>query len=373
MKYCIHCVQPDTRPNSFFDENNICPACKYNEKIKKLPMSEWDRRFSILKKISEKYKSQKNHYDCIIGVSGGKDSTRQALFVRDKLKLKPLLVSLTHPPQTVTEIGSENLSNLINMGFDVIVSGLSPVTWKKLMRYGFLKSLNYRKSTEFALFASVPNIAIKYGIKLIFWGENPGLQMGDMNSVKKRGYDGNNLRFLNTLSGGNRWIVASNIPKKKIFPYFYPSQELFKKKNIQIIYLGWFWKDWSIFNNGVIGSAEGINLRKDKAINTGDVLGIQSLEEDWVHVNQMIKYYKYGFGRATDYANSMIREGRISRSDGIRIVKKYDGKCSAKYIDSFCEFIEVDKKIFWKKIFKIVNKKLFCISKNKIIRKFEVV
>ena len=99
-------------------------------------------------------------YDCMVGVSGGKDSTRQALFIRDKLKLNPLLVSLTHPPQTVTKLGVDNLSNLINLGFNVIVSGTSPKTWQKLMRFGFLKDLNYRISTEFALFSSIALLTV---------------------------------------------------------------------------------------------------------------------------------------------------------------------------------------------------------------------
>tara|TARA_B110000027_G_C16113327_1_gene298911 strand:- start:56 stop:1186 length:1131 start_codon:yes stop_codon:yes gene_type:complete len=373
MIYCKICVQPNTRPNTYFTSKGICPACAYNLKSKKI---NWNKRLELLKGIIKKYKpkiiNNYDKYDCIIGVSGGKDSTRQALFIRDKLKLNPLLVSLVHPPQTVTEIGTDNLSNLINLGFNVIVSGISPLTWQKLMRYGFLKDLNYRISTEFALFSSVPRIAINYGIKLIFWGENPGLQLGDMKSTKRRGFDGNNLRYLNTMSGGTKWFEESKIKKNKLFPYYYPDPEEFKKNKLQIIYLGWFWKDWSIFNNGIIGLAEGMKHRKDDPINTGDVFGLQSLEEDWVHVNQMIKYYKYGFGRATDYANSMIREGRISRIEGLKMVNRFDGKCSKKFISSFCNFIKISEKIFWKKIQSIVNKKLFYIKNGKIYKKFKV-
>jgi len=373
MYYCKICVQPNTRPNAIFNSKGICPACVYNNKLKKV---NWEKRFELLNNISKKYKQKKNNsydkFDCIIGVSGGKDSTRQALFIRDKLKLNPLLVSLTHPPQTVTENGVDNLSNLINLGFNVIVSGTSPKTWQKLMRFGFLKDLNYRISTELALFSSVPRIAINYGINLIFWGENPGLQLGDLKSSKKRGFDGNNLRYLNTISGGSNWLDKSKIKKKKLFPYYYPATDEFKKNNLQIIFLGWFWKDWSIFYNGVVGAVEGLNHRKNNPIETGDVFGVQSLEEDWVHVNQMIKYYKYGFGRATDYANSMIREGRISREEGIRMVNKYDGKCSKKYISSFCKFIDISEKLFWSKVNTAVNKKLFYFKKGKIFKNFKV-
>ena len=126
------------------------------------------------------------------------------------------------------------------------------------------------------------------------------------------------------------------------------------------------------FNNGVIGLSEGLSYRKNNPIHTGDVFGIQSLEEDWVHVNQMIKYYKYGFGRATDYANSMIREGRISRQEAIKMVNKYDGKCSKKFVSSFCKFINISENTFWTRIYKIINKDLFYFRKGKIYRKFQI-
>ena len=66
-----------------------------------------------------KYKNPDQTFDCIIGVSGGKDSTRQALFIREKLKMRPLLVCCTYPPEQLTDLGAKNLSNLIKLGFDL--------------------------------------------------------------------------------------------------------------------------------------------------------------------------------------------------------------------------------------------------------------
>ena len=85
------------------------------------------------------------------------------------------------------------------------------------------------------------------------------------------------------------------------------------------------------------------------------------------------KYYKYGFGRATDYANEEIRLGRMTRKEGIDLVEKYDSSCGDKYIESFCNYIRISKKQFWKQIHKSVNKKLFKILPNKrIVPKFKV-
>ena len=142
--------------------------------------------------------------------------------------------------------------------------------------------------------------------------------------------------------------------------------------NIQIIYLGWFLGDWSLLNNGSISSLLGIQIRSDNPSNTGDLYSVSSLDEDWVTLNQMIKFYKYGFGRASDYVNEMIRLKTISRDEGIEIVEKYDGVCSDEYIKNFCEFIGISTSEFWECVRSSVNTKLFDLKDNKITKKFKV-
>ena len=112
----------------------------------------------------------------------------------------------------------------------------------------------------------------------------------------------------------------------------------------------------------------GLNLREDHYKNTQDLYGIYSLDEDWVTLNQMIKYYKYGFGRVSDYVCDDIRFGQITRKEGIKILEKYDGKCGKKYIKDFCKYIDISQKIFWRVVHKHVNKKLFKIEKNNRIK-----
>jgi len=372
MKYCRQCLQPDTRPNTYFNDRGVCPACEYSSS---LIDADWDERFDILKNIVKEYpRKPKQHFDCIIGVSGGKDSTRQALWIREKLGLRPLLVCLSYPPEMVTQCGVDNLSNLIELGFDTHVIGHSPATWKKIMRTGFFKFTNHLKGPELALFSAVPQVAIRYNIPLIFWGENPSLQLGDMKTLGKTGYDGNNLRYLNTLAGGNLdWMLNSGFTSEKIFPYQYPHPFEFHDNSIQIVYLGWFWKDWSLGNNGAHSCASGIRIREDSVDNTGDLRGITALDDDWVGLNQMIKYYKYGFGRVADYVNEEIRLGLISREDGITLCEKYDGACSDKYIQSFCQYIEITTDQFWSQVHAAVNPNLFEVRSGRdIVPRFKV-
>jgi N-acetyl sugar amidotransferase len=371
MRYCKHCLQPDTRPNTVFSKDGTCPACDYYMALQHV---DWQERFEILQDLLEKYPRQEGrHHDCIIGVSGGKDSTRQALFLRDKMGVNPLLVCLSYPPEQVTERGMSNLSNLINLGFDVVVSAPAPETWRKLKQEGFRKFVNSFRSTEMALFSSVPQIAIHYGIQLILWGENPGLQLGDMKTLGRTGYDGNSLRNLNTLSSGLQWMLDCGFKRSELVPYLYPTPEEFQKHNLQIIYLGWFLGDWSLVNNAAYSCASGLEIRTDGVEKTGDLYGVTALDEDFTPVNQLIKYYKFGFGRVTDYVNEEIRLGRMSRARGITLVEQFDDAHDETYIKNYCDYLGITAHQFWDVLRSSANERLFSIdAAGKISRKFAV-
>ncbi len=372
MKYCKKCLQVDTRPGTKFDDKGVCPACNYFDTLKDV---DWDERRKELDEIVAFGKANAHSgYDCIIGVSGGKDSTRQAFFVKDVLKMNPLLVSLGYPPEQVTQRGVDNVSNMIAHGFDCISVNPSPKVWKKLMRKGFFEYTNWAKSTELALFSSVPRLAIAYQIPLIWWGENSALQLGDLNVMGKSGSDGNNLRKMNTLGGGDiTWLLDEEVKKQDILQYNYPSEKEMEDANLRITFLGYFWKDWSLVDNGNFSALRGLDIRNESPKDIGDPLGITSLDEDWVGLNQMIKYLKFGFGRISDYVNEDIRLGRMTREEAISLNEKYDGACAPKYIESFADYIGITVDQFWHQVDKSVNTDLFKRDeKGKWVPKFKV-
>ena len=218
MKYCILCLQPDTRPGLKFDSKGICPACRYHESLQYVS---WNERRSELNHLINWGKSHtSSNYDSIIGVSGGKDSLRQAIFVKETLKMNPLLVCLSYPPQQITQRGVDNLTNLAEYGFDCLTIQPAPGIWRNLMRKGFFEYANWCKSTELALFSSVPRLAIAYQIPLIWWGENAALQLGDLNVMGSSGWDGNNLRKMNTLANGDySWLLDKDIKNNMSLQY----------------------------------------------------------------------------------------------------------------------------------------------------------
>jgi len=371
MKYCTKCLQPDTRPGTKFT-NGLCPACTFSSNSQ---VWDWDARISTLRSITRSFSDQKiGPYDSILGVSGGKDSTRLAIWARDFLGLNPLLVSVNYPPEQMTKRGANNLNNLSELGFDIYASSPSPIIWKQLMRKSFIESANWAKSTELALFSGVPKIAIEMGIKLILWGENPALQLGALETMGKTGWDGNQLRKMNTLSGmPSEWLTLPGFNESNFLPYLYPSESAFEKHDLHIVFLGWAMRTWGLLDNGISASLNGLESRDMSAIETSDLIGLTSVDEDWVVLNQMIKYYKYGFGRATDYVNEWIRRGKITRDEAIPIVEKYDGACSDEYISTFCEFISISEAQFWEIVTHHVNRNFFAVSTTKRpIRKFTI-
>jgi N-acetyl sugar amidotransferase len=347
MKYCKECVQPNTRPGIKFDQNGVCLACFFAKEAKKV---DWSVRRKELEKIADYGRSNNvSGYDCIIGVSGGKDSTRQSIFIRDELRLKPLLVSCQYPPEQLVERGAHNISNLISMGFDCITVAPNPKVWKKLMLQGFLKYGNWCKSTEMALYASAPKVAIAYHIPLIFLGENPAIALGDMGVGSITG-DANKMKYYHTLQGGDprkNKLATKEITDQDLIPYKYPSDEEIEWAKLRIVYLGYYIKDFTRFKNAEFAIKRGLSIRSDKPEDIGDIYGFGALDEDYVIVNQMLKYLKFGFGQVTDQTAEAVRLKMMTRKKAIEFVKKYDGKCAERFIKNFCDYLGISRKKFW--------------------------
>lgn len=372
MKYCRTCLNTDTRPGTKFTEDGQCPVCAQHGSEEYI---DWEFRRRILDDIVKFGKeNSQGGYDCIIGVSGGKDSTRQALYVKEVLKMNPMLICLEYPPEQVTQRGVNNLSNLVELGFDCITIYPNPRVWKKLVRRGFFEHGNYLKACEMALFSSVPRLAIAYQIPLIWWGENSAIQLGETSVMGKTGYDGNNLRNMNTLGGGDiSWMIDDDITEKDLYQFTYPSNDEIEKANIKITFLGYFWKDWSLVNNAAYSAVRGLDFRDNKPWETGDLYGITALDEDWVTFNQGIKYLKFGFGRISDYVNEEVRNGIISRERAIELVENYDGNFSDEYVQTFCNYIDISLEEFWERVDSFVNPALFKkVGMGHYRRKFKV-
>ena len=346
MKICKKCIQPDTRPGIYFNEKGVCGACLWEESKESI---DWNSRFNELVEISNWAKENSSgNYDCVIGVSGGKDSTTQALTARDRLGLKALLVN--SEPEGITEIGKANIENLKNLGFDVIALRPNPKVMKKLIKRNFYKYLNPVKITEFSLWSSTYIIAEKFHIPLIIQGENPGLTLGT--SLTGTGTDDNALKAdqLNTLSSGwEEYLEIDGITKQDLFFFHYDRKKLESMK-VKGIWLQYYLKEWSFRGNAEFAIKNGMQKRPDNFDweSIGTYMPFAQLDSDLTQVNQLLKYIKFGFGQCMDSACYDLRDNIINKKEALELVKKYDGKCAEQYIKKFCNYIDISIDEFWK-------------------------
>ena len=361
MQFCKRCVQPDTRPGIEFT-NGICGACLYEDEKEKI---NWKQREYDLRCLTVGVKTLDNQYDCILGVSGGKDSTYTALYARDKLGLRCLLVN--SEPEGITDVGRHNIENLINLGFDTIKIRPNPKVMKKMVRRDFFKFLNPVKITEYSLWSSTYIIADKFDIPLIIQGENPALTLGVSKGLPADA-DALNADKQNTLADGWRQYEDTVSPKD-LYLFHYDKPALSKKT--KAIWLQYYDKDWSPRRNAEFGRKRGLKWRENwNPADIGTYVPWAQLDSDLVPVNQMFKYYKFGFGQCTDYACYDIREGNLTREEGFDLVEKYDGKCGSQYIEKFCKYIDITEGRMWKTVGEFVNQDLFSRRNGRWERNF---
>ena len=344
VRLCARCVNPTSRPNLALDAEGVCPVCRYEEQ-KASQAIDWAARRAELRALCDWGKqNSRSTYDCIVTVSGGKDSTRQACFARDELGMNPLLVNCAYPPEQMSELGAHNLGNLIGLGFDTLSVSPDPLLWKRLMLEGLRRYGNWARSTEMALYAIPIHAAVAYQIPLIFYGENPALTIGERHG--RADGDASQLKQGNTIAGGPQALLPADVPAHDAHFYFYPPDEDMAAARLRLAYLGYYIPDWSGRNNAAFSRARGFRTRPEPPEMIGDLWGISCLDEDYSIVNQYLKYLKLGFGRVTDQVCEAISSGAMMREEGLDLVRRYDGKCDASFIRRFCAYLGIEQREF---------------------------
>ena len=345
MKYCKKCVQPDTRPGIVFNDEGICAACTYEKEKEKI---NWDERKRELFEIADwAKKTSKSNYDCVIGVSGGKDSTFQALYARDTLGLRTLLVN--SEPDNITAVGRQNIENLKLLGFDVISMRPNPKVMKKLCRRAFYKYLNTGKVAESSLFSSAYIIMDQFNIPLLIQGENDAFTLGVKNTGLTVDDNAFSINKSDTLAMDWKELLENDITEKDIFFYRY-NEESLAKKGYKGIWLQYYTKEWSQPHNAQFSIDNGLEV-KPKDVNPyeiGTYANYFQLDGDAVVAHMMLKYIKFGFGQCTDHVCYDIRARRITREEAIELVKRFDGKCGEHYLKAYCDGIGIALNEFWR-------------------------
>lgn len=360
LTYCTACVMPNTKPDLFFDNVGVCDACRSAErKSDKIHGINWSARKREFEQILDRYRSKDgSRYDCVIPVSGGKDSHYQAYMMKVVYKMNPLLVSFeqTH----ITELGRKNRENIRQFG-DLIYIKKNPEVYRKMVIEAFRRVGDNEWPNHLGIFTTPVRLAVQYQIPLLVWGENSQLEYGGPATSREKNYL--DRRWLEEFGGllGNRlddMIGVDGITKEDLLLYRYPDDKDLKRVGVTGLFLGYFFPWDARKQTNLMIKKYGFSVKDDGPIE-GTYTNYENLDESTVGVHDYLKFTKYGFGRATDHACLDIRNGRITRAEGMALAKKYDGAYPHYGVRHFAEYTGMTKKEIDAVFDRFTNKKIF--------------
>jgi len=361
LRYCTKCVMPNSRPNLTFDKEGVCSACEGAEEKKKV--INWKQREKDLRYLFDKFRSKdKTNYDCIVPVSGGKDSIYQVHMAKKVFNMNPLCI--TFRTDARTKFGEHNIQALREIGVDHIDFTPNPIAIRKLRLKTFKEVGDCSIADHLCWWSIMPYFAIKLNIPLVIWGENADMEYGgtkDLRNVARL-----NREFLknqNILKGKaiEDWC-DDDLKLEDLKCYIYPSDEELNKIDYTPIFLGYY-IPWDAKHNLEVAKKYGFKLREK-----GPIMGLYNyadLDCMYIVIHHYFKWIKYGFNRVTDNACNEIRKGRMTREEAIKLVRKRDGiKPPKEFIKHFCKHVDISWNEFWEIVEKFRNKAIWKKDEN---------
>jgi len=359
LKYCVRCVMPDTKPDLHLDEEGVCNACRSYEQRKEV---DWDARKKELLQVLERYRRHDgSNWDCIVPVSGGKDSTYQVVRML-QLGLNPLCVTST--TCDLSDIGRKNIENLKSLGVDYVEMSPNPLVRAKLNRVGLMEVGDISWPEHVGIFTIPVRAAVQFNVPLIIWGENSQNEYGGPAAAAENNVL--NRRWLEEFGGllGMRvsdLVGIDGIEERNLIPYTYPSDEELQRVGVTGLFLGHY-LPWDGLSNALIAQAHGFTTYCKTV--EGSMVNYENLDNYQTGIHDYFKFLKFGFGRATDLACLHVRRGRLTREDGMDAVKRLDGRFPWEYLGKSLqdilapldltvdEFVKICDKFTNKKVFK---------------------
>jgi len=327
IRYCTVCLLPETKPDLSFDSTGRCAACTA---FAARPIVDWAARERELRELLARFKSHDgSSWDCLVPVSGGKDSTYQVLTLL-RFGMSPLCVTAT--TCDLTEIGRRNIRNIGLLGVDHVSFSPNPMVRAKLNRIGLEQVGDISWPEHVGIFTIPVRAAVAYQVPLIVWGENSQNEYGGPATASDKPYL--DRRWLEEF-GGLLGLRVTDLPEtsgilaKDLIPYQYPSDEELKRVGVTGLFLGHY-IPWDGYSNALIAQAHG--LETYGRVVEGTPVDYENLDNHQTGIHDYFKYLKFGFGRATDIVSLHIRRGRLTRDQGLEIVKKHDGRFPWTYL-----------------------------------------
>lgn len=360
--FCKRCVVSNQRPASAVEfkhninskkvtmnigEDGVCDACKYAEK--KLEI-DWKKREQELIELLDKHRRTDGHYDCIVPGSGGKDSAVAAHMLKYKYGMHPLTV--TWPPILYTDYGFKNFRNWIEVGgFDNITFKQNGRVMKLLTKLSVENLFHPFQTFILGQKNIAPKIALKYGIPLIFYGENEaeyGNPISD-NSTSLRDKAFFTMQNLNDIYLGGVSIgelrEKYKVDLADLQCFLPPDYDEIAKSDIEVHYFGYYTK-W-IPQESYYYAVEHTGFQARPFRTEGTYSKYMSIDDKIDDLNYYTTHIKFGIGRCTYDASQEIRNKHLTREEGMALVKKFDGEFPKKYFQDVMDYIEMTPERFF--------------------------
>lgn len=353
MKYCNRCILPNTRPGLSIDYEGICSACRNYESRVEI---DWELREKQFDSVVSLAKKRTGGYDCLIPVSGGKDSTWQTVKCLEK-GLNPLCVTWKTPART--KVGQENLDNLISLGVDHIDYQISPKVEKKFMFHAFQKFGSTAIPMHMALFNIPLNIALKFEIPLVIWGENSAFEYGGIGE-EKTGFklDSSWLKKYGVTHGttAEDWVGAE-LSRSELTPYFGPNPDDLENSGTLAVFLGYYFA-WDVNMTHEVAKSHGFSSTRDGSKKTG-IYDFADIDDDFISIHHFLKWYKFGITRSFDNLSLEIRNGRLTREEALHVLQEIGDDTPHSDIEKFCKFVGITESKFFEICEKFRNRDIW--------------
>lgn len=343
MKVCLRCLYTTLHPLGLvIDEEGICSGCRVHEEKDRL---DWEARWKKLEQIVEGYRCRSGeNYDCVVPVSGARDSFFIVHTIKKRLGLNPLLV--TYNKHYNTAVGVRNLARLRTvMDCDIMTQVVDPDRVKRITRATFRRcgSIYWHCLAGQTVFPV--QIAVKMKIPLIIWGHHQGLdQVGMFSHLDEVEMSRRHRRNHDLFRQEAEALVDDHdfINPADIHPYRYPHDEEIAAVGVRGIYLGNYIRwDTKAQHEAMLDLYDYEAVPQTRTFDTyNDV-------DCWMHsdLHDYIKWAKWGYGRATDHAVRELRFGRLTREQAATVAQKYEAKPPAN-ADVFLDWIGMTRNGF---------------------------
>lgn len=346
VQFCVRCVVSNQRPRITFDEEGVCSACQHAHR--KRHEIDWAAREAELQELLEKYRSPKGEYDVVVPGSGGKDSAFVAHVLKDRYGMHPLTV--TWAPHVYSDIGWQNFQAFIHSGFDNIMGTPNGLVHRRLTRLAFERMGDPFQPFIYGQKAFPLRIAVKYGIPLVFYGEDGEVEYGgDTKNADNPTIDLSKDMARTYFSGLEpQAFIEDGISESDLQPYLVPSVDEMQRGEIDYRHMSYY-KKW-VPQENYYYSVEHTGFKPNPVRSEGTYSKYASLDDRLDGFHYWLAFIKFGIGRATSDAAHEIRDGHLTRDEGVALVHRYDGEFPARYFNEFLEYTELSEGRFWEVI-----------------------